>query len=145
MSELKIGAVYYNAWVDDDGKVEIDTAILRTIRGKYGYLVVKNRWTWVKTGFGQNATWGWAGTIDPLYREKFRLDSGIPEVFARSPSQAVRARLRWIKRTNAEYPETDPDMIAYDEMSIAALERRLKHEMRKKARRVNPKVTRAAA
>lgn len=146
MTELKVDSVYYDAWVDDDGKVIINTCILRTIRGKYGYLVVKNRWTWVKEGFGDRATWGWAKRIDEVYRTRFRLSEGLPEEYARSPSQAIRARLRKIKRLEAEFPETDPEMIEYDRISQIALNRRLKLEMSKKKKaRVKPSVATLAA
>jgi hypothetical protein len=129
------GTVYYEAWADPDtGKVSIDTCVLRTLRGRYGYLITKNEFTWVKTGHGTRATWGWSKKLDPFWRTRFRIEEGIPRLYARSKSQAVRVALRDHLETMAAFPETDPEIIAADAKVTAALERRLKHEMRSKAR-----------
>jgi hypothetical protein len=129
---VKIGGVYYQAWVVE-GSVEIDTCILRTIRGPHGYLVAQNEFTWVKSGFGKRATWNWAKRVDPLYRTRFRIETGVPVEFARSKTQALRVKIRKMERAAKDYPETDPEIIAEDARDLAALERRLKHEIRKAA------------
>lgn len=127
------GTVYFYAWAcPEAGKVEIAPSVLRTIRGRHGYLIERNEWTWVKTGHGARATWGWADRVDPLWRTRFRIEEGVPERYARSKSQAVRVALRDHLKTVAAFPEIDPETTAADAKVTAALERRLKFEMRRK-------------
>jgi hypothetical protein len=130
-----VGAIYFEAWCDPEtGKVDIDTHVLRTIRGRYGYLVAKNEWTWEKTGHGDRATWDWVKRVDPIWRNRFRIEEGVPERYARSKSQAVRAAIRGRRRHYEQHPSECAEEDRERATEMKALERRLKFEMRGKAR-----------
>lgn len=128
---MRPGDVYYSATADDDGKVSIDTWVLRTLRGKHGYLTLKiDGTTWMKSGFGARATWGWASSIPRWCRTKFRLEKGVPAEYARSTSQAVRIELRRLEQYGGPLYDDESEWLA---KGIPALKRRLAHEMCKKA------------
>lgn len=134
---MKTGGLYYRAGVCDEGKVYVDECILRTIRGRYGYLVLKNEFTWVKTGFGKRATWDWAKSIHPLDRTRFRIADGVPKRYTRSKAQAIRVAL-WEAKLDMERYRDDPECVAEQTRDITALERRLKVEIGRSRREIRP-------
>lgn len=130
------GDIYYEASRDHEtGKVEIDEHVLRTIRGKYGYLVLKASFTWGKRS-GKTGDYGWLDPIPAWCRQKFRLESGPPKLYARSKSQALRLALADERQSIAEgFGEATSEKI------VKTLEAWIKREMtrKKKAKAARPK------
>lgn len=124
---MKTGDLYFEASVDDEtSKVEIDEWVLRTIRGKHGYLIMKKSWTWGKRS-RTNGDWGWLDPIPDWCRVKFSLDKGLPDRYARSKSQAVRVALADEKSNIAEGFAADNSPLI-----VKNLTARLKAEMTRK-------------
>ncbi len=89
----KIGTKRYTALVWQ-GKVEIAVHVLRTIRGRYGYMIQHvHGVTWIKKS-KKHGDWGYANNT-PEYRTKFPLSSGLPYFPTRL--SALRDALKWAK------------------------------------------------
>lgn len=122
---MKVGDAYFLAGVDDAGKAFADEWILRTIRGGYGFLVMKADFvTWGKRS-SKTGDYGWLDPIDPLFRRRFRLEDGVPADFARSSVAAYRKALA-ITRARRKRYGNDVEAIAECEIDIAALAARVK-------------------
>jgi hypothetical protein len=89
----KIGTKRYTALVWE-GKVEIYVHVLRTIRGRYGYMIQHiHGLTWIKKS-KKHGDWGYADNM-PEYRTKFPLSSGLP--YSPTKLSALRDALKWTK------------------------------------------------
>lgn len=133
--KLTQGDTYYRADVDEeDGyKVGITEYVLRTIRGRYGYLVMKESFTWGKRS-KKIRDYGWLDPIPAWCRTRFHVDNGVPTGYAKSKSQALRAELASQRRA-AERDKADglpPDETI--PLAVKALTTRLKGEMTRKAK-----------
>lgn len=77
----KIGTERFDALVHK-GQLEYHRHVLRTIHTrhgiKYGYMVQHiHGVTWIKLS-KKIGHWGYAKTVDPLFRTKFRIENGLP-------------------------------------------------------------------
>lgn len=125
---MKAGTEYFNAWFDDEtGKVHVDVAVLRTIRGRFGYMVAKVPGvTWGKLS-RKHGDYGWLDPIPDYARSRFVIADGTPAGYGLSKSAAVRSALaaarefrkRFIGRHGSEV-ETDES-----DAEIAALAAKL--------------------
>ena len=124
--------IFYDAGSDDNGKAFVNEWHLRSIMTRsdghtYGYLIHKIELvTWVKTGKGSKATWGWDPIIPYWCRKKFRIDQNVPDGFAKSRTQALRLA---IKQYEAWAAEDDDDWAA---KSLKGLRSLLTREPNKK-------------
>ncbi|PZU95531.1 MAG: hypothetical protein DI527_00550 [Chelatococcus sp.] len=119
---MKEGDVYFHAWVDE-GKVEIDEHVLRTIRGGHGFMTQRNSVTWGKRST-KNGDYGWLDPVPMLWRTKFSIERGVPAGHCRSKSAALRSALA-LERARRARNREDPECLAECDRDIAALERRL--------------------
>jgi hypothetical protein len=128
---MKVGDLYYDASIDDEtGKIEIDEHVLRTIRGRHGYLTLKASFTWGKRS-SKHGDFGWLDPIPDWCRNRFRLEEGPPKRFARSKTQALRVALANEKLNVAEGFGSE-----HSEQIIKTLTARIRTGMtRKKAKR----------
>lgn len=86
----KIGVKRYSAYVDGN-RVEVDTHVLRTVRGRWGYMVVHIPGiTWIKKS-KKHGDWGYAKNVYPAYRRKFMWDRGLPY----HPTKKAAVRALW--------------------------------------------------
>lgn len=68
--KYKIGKILYRASADDENKCELDTFMVRTIRGEFVYAVNKIPGiTWGKLS-KKNGDFGWLNPVDALFRCK---------------------------------------------------------------------------
>ena len=126
---MKVGTEYFRAWYDDEaGKVVIDVETLRTIRGRFGYLIEKVPGvTWGKLS-KKHGDFGWLPNIPDYARTRFLISDGVPDGYGLTKSAAVRSalaaarrHLKWAKeRHGADDDHTER------EAEIAALAAKLK-------------------
>lgn len=100
---IKVGNVYYEAWIDDDAKLGLDEWHVRTVRDGKAYMVAKKDWTWVKRST-KTGDYGWAAKIDDWNKKTVPADGPLPEMLKTTKIAAYRAALpeaeRVAKRAN---------------------------------------------
>lgn len=119
---MKVGDIYFSAWADE-GKVEIEEYVLRTIRGGHGFLIQRNAETWGKRST-KNGDYGWLDPISPLWRTKFSIERGVPSGYGRSKSAAIRSALASERAARPRY-KGDAEAVAECDRDIDALVKRL--------------------
>jgi len=98
---MKLGQKLFSVLIDfDTGKCEMETWIVRTIRGEKITAVCKNSFTWVKLS-DKNFDWGWAKTIDTTWRNTWGYGKAPPELKTtkRLAWKAIKDRAEMYKKS----------------------------------------------
>lgn len=103
--KYRVGQSLYDVLVGNNGACELTEWIVRTIRGGKVTAIKKDQFTWVKLS-SKNGDWGWAKSIDPLWRQSW--SCGQP-----APLQTTK-RLAWkdcltIAKRKGHYLDTDEE------------------------------------
>jgi hypothetical protein len=127
---LRAGDAYVYASVVRSGKeadgscrVRFDEYTLRSVRKGEAFLTEKNEWTWVKSGFGTRATYGWATSIPGCYRRSFIVGEGAGAGYCRSKSGAARSAVRRLERHRKYWLGKCSESVASIDEEIACLKR----------------------
>ncbi len=96
---FKVGQALYRCSIDDDGKVELTTWIIRSIRKGRAFATEKNEWTWKKLS-KKNGDWGWAKTIPSWLKQSFVGDPDNASLYT-TKLAAIRKELRDIRSGHA--------------------------------------------
>lgn len=120
---MKVGDAYFSAWVND-GRVEIDERVLRTIRGEHAFFVKKiDGLTWGKRS-KKTGDYGWLDPLPVWARDKVRVVDGAPRGYGKSKSAAIRLELADRRKARARH-KADAEIVEEIDGEIRALERRL--------------------
>ena len=128
---MKIGDEFYSYSVDDNGKVELETHVLRTIRGKYAYAIHKHEFTWGKRS-GKAGDYGWLDPIWPEWRTEWRIAGDRPTKRATSKLMAIRQAIKDHQRWSEPDDYPDPTMHAKALKTLQAMETRIRNASAKK-------------
>lgn len=99
--KYKIGQELYRYYADDEtGKVEMDTYVVRTIRGGVVYAINKNEFTWGKLS-KKNGDFGWLDPIDKLFRKKTKQGEPFFKLFT-TKRQALMDEMAFVKENKRD-------------------------------------------
>lgn len=91
---MKQGETYFRVSTDEEtAEVDLDEYVLRTIRGKFGYLVLKASFTWGKRS-KKHGDFGWLDPVPGWCRERFRISNGIPSGFSSTKRGAFEEAIK---------------------------------------------------
>lgn len=89
----KVGTEFFEVFIDEaTGECRMETWEVRTIRGGRITAIHRDRFTWVKLS-KKNGDFGWAKTIDPLWRATWDVQHPRPGYLALNKRAAWRKLL----------------------------------------------------
>ncbi len=116
VAAYKVGQIFYQVMITDDGCPAVEEWHVRTIRGGYVHAIWKlNRTTWGKRS-SKHGDFGWLARIPKWCRKKWKLDPAAVYSFDRIPDDFKTTKLAAIRH---EIKSLDP--LDYDDP--AAFER----------------------